>query len=66
MTFLLPAGLQSGRLGLGIIVAVCMAVALVVYFISLMLLRPFNKSELLQMPMGARIYRLARRVGLMQ
>ena len=66
MTFLLPAGLQTGRLGLGIIVAVCMAVALVVYFISLMLLRPFNKSELLQMPMGARIYRLARRVGLMQ
>ena len=39
--------------------------ALFVYFISLLLLRAFNRSELLQMPMGARIYRLARAMGMM-
>ena len=65
ISFIMPAGLRDGRIGLLIIVGVCMAAALFVYFISLMLLRAFNRSELLQMPMGARIYRLARAMGMM-
>ena len=65
LELLLPEGLRQGRLGLGIMVGACMIVALAVYFLSLMLLRAFTKAELLQMPMGARIYRLARGFGLM-
>ena len=65
MLLLLPDSLEQGRIGLALIVGVCMFVAVLVYFIALLLLRAFNKAELLQMPMGARVYRLARTIGLM-
>ena len=65
MLLLLPDSLEKGRIGLALIVGVCMFVAVLVYFIALLLLRAFNKAELLQMPMGARVYRLARTIGLM-
>ena len=65
MLILLPDSIEAGRLGLMLIVGVCMFAAVLVYFISLLLLRAFNKAELMQMPMGMRIYRLARAVRLM-
>lgn len=65
LLLILPDSLETGRIGLLIIVGACMAVSLIVYFIALLLLRAFNKAELMQMPMGMRIYRFARALGLM-
>lgn len=56
----------SGRLGLAVVVTVCILLALAVYFFALLLMRAFTKDELAEMPMGMRVYRLARKTGLMR
>ena len=61
----LPASFQEGRAGLVIIVALCMVISLVVYAVSLALLRAFTKEELIEMPMGLRMYRFLNAMRLM-
>ena len=65
LTMLLPDTFAAARAGLIVIVGVCMGVALVVYAISLALLRAFTKEELLEMPMGLRMYRFLNAMRLM-
>ncbi len=64
--FIIPEALAVSRIGLGLSVVICIFVALLVYFVLLFILKAFNKSELLQMPMGGGIYRFARRIGFMR
>ena len=61
----MPDSFAAGRAGLIIIVAVCMCAALVVYAVSLALLHAFTKEELIEMPMGMRLYRFLRTMRLM-
>ncbi|MDO4438181.1 MAG: polysaccharide biosynthesis protein [Eubacteriales bacterium] len=65
-SLVLPESFVQGRLGLTIILCICIAIAMAVYLIALLLMRAFNKEELLEMPMGLRVYKLARRAGLMR
>lgn len=58
-------GTDSGRLGLTAVVVLCIATAAVIYAVMLVALRAFTKEELLEMPMGLRIYRLLNSFGLM-
>ena len=60
-----PDSISGGRLGLTFTVCVCIIIAIPVYFALLVWLKAFTKSELLEMPMGARIYRFLRRLSLM-
>lgn len=62
---LTPEGGGSQRLWLVIDMVICVMVAVPAYFTILIRLRSFTKEELLEMPMGLRIYRLAHRLGLM-
>ncbi len=55
----------NGRLLLGIVVAVCVAAAVPIYFSLLIGMRAFTKNELIEMPMGLRIYKAVHRIGLM-
>lgn len=63
---LLYGSVLSGRTGTGIILCITIFVALAVYFVLLFLARPFRADELVQMPMGRRIYRLAQKLKLMK
>ena len=45
---------------------IAMIFAVAVYFVLLFLLKTLTKEELLDYPMGARIYRLCRKIKLMQ
>ncbi len=60
-----PENISSGRLGLAFTVCVCIIIAIPVYFALLVWLKAFTRAELLEMPMGARIYRFLRRLSLM-
>ncbi|MDO4487796.1 MAG: polysaccharide biosynthesis protein, partial [Eubacteriales bacterium] len=60
-----PDFLTGSRIGIGITLCVCIGVALLVYFTVLFLLRPFTKEELIEMPLGTRLYRLAHKMHLM-
>lgn len=60
-----PESISSGRLGLAFTVCVCIIIAIPVYFTMLVWLKAFTKAELLEMPMGARIYRFLRKLSLM-
>ena len=61
----LPAGLTERKTGLGLVIAFCILLALIVYFPMLVVFRAFNKEELLEMPMGLRLYRILHRLGMM-
>ena len=63
---LLYGSVLNGRFGTGIILCIAIFISLVVYFILLFLARPFRADELVQMPMGTRIYRLAQKLRLMK
>ena len=65
MSLVLPDAFSKARIGLIIIVAICVAAALVVYAVSLALLRAFTKEELIEMPMGLRMYRFLNAMRLM-
>ena len=65
MKGLLPAGFADRKAGLALMIAVCIGIAVLVYFPALIVLRAFNKEELLEMPMGLRIYKVLHRLGLM-
>ena len=65
LQMLLPAAFASGRAGLSVIVVICMCIALFVYAVLLAVLRAFTKEELLEMPMGLRLYRLLNAMRLM-
>ena len=61
----LPAGLTERKTGLGLVIAICILLALIVYFPMLVVFRAFNKEELLEMPMGLRLYRILHRLGML-
>ena len=65
LSLIMPDSFAAGRAGLIIIVAVCMCAALVVYAVSLALLHAFTKEELIEMPMGMRLYRFLSAMRLM-
>ena len=65
MSAVLPDGFVQGRLGLMIILCICVFTAMIVYLVALLMMKAFNKEELIEMPMGLRIYRLAKKAGLM-
>lgn len=62
---IMPESLSGGRLSLIFTVCVCVVIAIPVYFALLIQLKAFTKAELLEMPMGARLYRLLHRLSLM-
>ena len=61
----LPAALTARRSGLGIVILICILLAMIVYFPLLVVFRAFNKEELLEMPMGMRLYQLLHKLGMM-
>lgn len=63
--FLFPS-LAAGRLGLAVIVCAAMGIAVLLYFFTLLAMRAFTKEELIDMPMGLRLYRIAQKTGMMQ
>lgn len=65
LIFIMPDSFAAGRAGLIIIVAICMCAAMAVYAVSLALLRAFTKEELIEMPMGMRLYRFLNAMKLM-
>ena len=65
LQMLLPVAFSSGRAGLSVIVVICMCIALFVYAVLLAVLRAFTREELLEMPMGLRLYRLLNAMRLM-
>ncbi len=62
----LPESFQSGRAGLTIVILLCIFAALLIYAVLLLLLRAFTKEELLEMPMGLRLYNFFRAIGIMR
>lgn len=56
----------GGMAGLIVNVLISIPLAIIIYFILIIGMRTFTKEELLEMPMGLRIYRLLRRMRLMQ
>ena len=56
---------KKGWTPLRITGAVCILLALIVYFPMLVVFRAFNKEELLEMPMGLRLYRILHRLGML-
>lgn len=62
---ILPAGLTANRFGVGLMLVVCIGAGLFIYLFALFLMKPYTKEELREMPMGRRLYRLARKMGLM-
>ncbi len=61
----LPAALTAHRSGLGIMILICIFLAMIVYFPLLVVFRAFSKEELLEMPMGLRLYRMLHKLGMM-
>lgn len=61
----LPAEVLSGRLVSAAVVLALSGIAFCVYFFALALLRTFTRGELLEMPLGIRLYRFAKRSGLL-
>ena len=61
----LPAGFSEGRAGLAAVLIICILVALLVYAAMLVILRAFTREELLEMPMGSRLYRFFSALGIM-
>ena len=62
---ILPESIAAGRIGLGIIVGICILIGVPAYFALLIQMRAFTKDELIEMPMGLRLYRFVHRLGLM-
>ena len=62
----LPAFFTTHRLGLAIVVCVLVIIAVMLYFFLLLFMKAFRKDELIEMPMGLRVYRLAHRLGMME
>ncbi|MDO4961297.1 MAG: polysaccharide biosynthesis protein [Eubacteriales bacterium] len=62
---LLPDSFSEGRFGLAVILCICIAIAMFIYAVMLVFLRAFTKDELLEMPMGLRIYRVLTKLHLM-
>ena len=46
-------------------IVVCIGIAILAYFPALIVLRAFNKEELLEMPMGLRLYKVLHRLGML-
>ena len=65
LTNIMPDAIVSSSLGLAFTVCVCIIVAIPIYFAVLVQLKAFTRAELLEMPMGARIYRFLRKLSLM-
>ena len=65
LIMLLPESFQDGRSGLAVIIVICIAAALLIYAVMLVVLRAFTHEELLEMPMGLRLYRFLHALGLM-
>ena len=65
LIMLLPESFQDGRSGLAVIIIICIAAALLIYAVMLVVLRAFTHEELLEMPMGLRLYRFLHALGLM-
>lgn len=63
---ILPSAITGNRFGVGAMLCICIAVSLVVYFVILFLLKPYSKEELVEMPMGTKLYALARKLRLMK
>ncbi len=62
----LPASFQTGRAGLTVIILICIFAALLIYAVLLVVLRAFTKEELLEMPMGLRLYNFFYAIGIMR
>ena len=65
MKGLLPAGFSDRKAGLALMIVVCIGIAILAYFPALIVLRAFNKEELLEMPMGLRLYKVLHRLGML-
>lgn len=63
---ILPESITSNRFGIGLLLVICIGAGLVVYFVVLFLLKPYTKEELIEMPMGKKLYKLARKMRLMK
>lgn len=61
----MPDSISGGRLSLVFVVCICILIAVPIYFVLLIQLRAFTKAELIEMPMGLRLYRLLHRLSLM-
>lgn len=66
LTGVLKGAFFWGRWGTGLLLMIAIGVAAVVYFVALFLARPFRADELIQMPMGKKIYSLAKKLHLMK
>lgn len=51
-------------IGNAITTLLCILIGVVVYFLMILAMKMFSKEELLEIPMGGKIYRVARRLGL--
>lgn len=65
LQLVLPDSISEAAIGRAVIIAVCMCIAIVIYAAVLVLLRAFTKEELLEMPMGLRVYRFLKLMGMM-
>ena len=62
---ILPGQITTNRFGIGLLLVLCIGAGLIVYFVVLFLLKPYTKEELIEMPMGMKLYKLARKMRLM-
>ncbi len=57
---------MMGKASLAVVILLCVGLAVLVYFPMLIILRAFRKDELLEMPMGLRLYKVLHRIGMME
>ncbi len=65
MELLLPVSFSRERFGLIIVVALSICMAVVIYVVCLAFMRAFTREELIEMPMGLRLYRFLNALRLM-